>query len=41
LSRLCKQSQLSGSWKRIEQELVALLGPTWRPTAHLPARGTT
>ena len=37
LSRLCKQSQLSGSWKRIEQELVALLGPKWRPTAHLPA----
>jgi len=37
LSRLCKESQLSGSWKRIEQELVALLGPKWRPTAHLPA----
>ncbi len=39
LARLCKHSQLSGSWKRIEQELVNLLGPEWRPTAHLP-RGT-
>jgi hypothetical protein len=41
LSRLCKQSQLSGSWKRIEQELVALLGPKWRPTAHLPKGAAT
>jgi hypothetical protein len=39
LSRLCQQSQLSGSWRRIEQELVALLGPKWRPTSHLPPGG--
>jgi len=31
LERVCKRSQFSGSWKRIEQELVALLGPEWRP----------
>jgi hypothetical protein len=31
LERLCKRDQYSGAWKRIEQELVALLGPTWRP----------
>lgn len=31
LERLCQRSQYSGSWKRIEQELVGLLGPRWRP----------
>ena len=41
LARLCKGSQFSGSWKRIEQELIALLGPTWRPTAHLPKGAAT
>jgi hypothetical protein len=39
LARLCKHGALGGSWKRIEQELVTLLGPKWRPTAHLPAGG--
>jgi hypothetical protein len=38
LERLCKSSQWSGSWKRIEQELVSLLGPQWRP-AGAPAKG--
>jgi hypothetical protein len=33
LERLCKQGSLRGSWPRIEQELVALLGPEWRPAA--------
>lgn len=33
LERLCKRNQYSGAWKRIEQELVALLGPKWRPPA--------
>jgi hypothetical protein len=41
LARLCKRSQFSGSWKRIEQELVNLLGPKWRPTAHLPRGAAT
>ena len=41
LDRLCKGSQFSGSWKRIEQELIALLGPKWRPTAHLPKGAAT
>jgi hypothetical protein len=40
LERLCKRSQFSGSWKRIEQELVSLLGPQWRPSA-APAKGAT
>lgn len=31
LDRICKQGNLRGSWPRIEQELVALLGPDWRP----------
>lgn len=33
LERLCKRDQYSGAWKRIEQELAALLGPKWRPPA--------
>jgi hypothetical protein len=33
LERLCQRNQYSGSWKRIEQELVSLLGPRWRPAA--------
>jgi hypothetical protein len=33
LERVCKRDQYSGAWKRIEQELVALLGPKWRPPA--------
>ena len=41
LARLCKSSQLSGSWRRIEQELIALLGPAWRPTANLPKGAAT
>jgi hypothetical protein len=41
LDRLCKRGPLSGSWKRIEQELIVLLGPKWRPTAHLPKGAAT
>lgn len=41
LARLCKRDQFAGSWKRIEQELVNLLGPKWRPTAHLPRGAAT
>ena len=37
LARLCKRGEFNGGWPRIERELVALLGPKWRPTAHLPA----
>jgi hypothetical protein len=37
LDRLCKQGSLRGSWPRIEQELVALLGPDWRPAS--PPKG--
>jgi hypothetical protein len=33
LERVCKRDQFSGAWKRIEQELVAMLGPKWRPPA--------
>ena len=33
LDRLCKRGPLGGSWKRIEQELIGLLGPKWRPAA--------
>jgi hypothetical protein len=39
LERLCKNSQLAGSWKRIEQELTGLLGKEWRPAA-APPKGT-
>jgi hypothetical protein len=37
LSRLGKQKQFASSWKRAEGELVTLLGPEWRPPAHVPA----
>jgi hypothetical protein len=37
LARLCKRGEFKGLWPRIERELVSLLGPKWRPTAHLPA----
>jgi hypothetical protein len=37
LDRICKHVSLSGSWPRIEQELVALLGPDWRPDS--PPKG--
>ena len=37
LARLCKRGEFNGGWTRIERELVTLLGPKWRPTAHLPA----
>lgn len=33
LERICNQGNLRGSWPRIEQELVALLGRDWRPAA--------
>jgi hypothetical protein len=33
LDRICKHFSVSGSWPRIEQELIALLGPDWRPVA--------
>ena len=33
LARLCERSEFKGAWSRIEHELVALLGPDWRPTA--------
>lgn len=36
LERLCKRSQFSGSWKRIEEELVTLLGAEWRPKGAAP-----
>ena len=39
LSRLSKQKQFASSWKRLENELVALLGPEWRPPAHVPVEG--
>jgi hypothetical protein len=39
LDRICKHGGLGGSWPRIEQELVALLGPKWRPAN--PPKGAT
>ena len=39
LDRICKHGSLSGAWPRIEQELVALLGPDWRPD--VPPKGAT
>lgn len=39
LERICKQGSLRGSWPRIEQELVALLGPHWRPA--VPTKQST
>jgi len=41
LERLCKHGQLSGSWKRIEQELLSLLGQDWRPAAPPPTGAAT
>jgi hypothetical protein len=41
LDRVCKRGPLGGSWKRIEQELIALLGPKWRPTTSLPKAAAT
>jgi len=39
LSRLGKQKEFASSWKRAEEELVALLGPEWRPPPYVPPEG--